>query len=85
MPPRQDIDRADPIGVFLEPALETEEPRLAGAVCRIGVAAGRAFAAAVARRYGDEDPAAPRQLVSSRLAAALSISGINAGAFCASG
>jgi hypothetical protein len=61
--PRQDIDRCDPIGVFAVSAFEAMEPLLRRAVRRLRVPTCRTLPAGVLRRYGDEDTAAPRQLV----------------------
>ena len=59
MSPRQDIDRADHIGVLLEVALYTSEFRLCLAVVRMDMPASRARPAGVVRRYGDEPASRP--------------------------
>jgi len=50
--PRQNIHRADHIGVFLVAALHARKPRLRLAVVRVDMAAGWACPAGVVRRHG---------------------------------
>src|SRR5690606_655378 len=61
--PRQDIHRADHIGILLEVALYTSEFRLRLAVVRVDMPTSRTRPAGVVRRHGDEPASRPRQLV----------------------
>src|SRR5487761_1057327 len=63
VPPRQDIDRPDQIGVLAVSALETAELRLCSSVRRFPMPARRALPAGVVRWHEDEETAIPRQLV----------------------
>ena len=62
-PTGKDVDRADHIGVFLEAAFHTLELGLRLAIIRRHVAAGRAGAAGVLRRNGNEVSAVPLEFV----------------------
>jgi len=61
--PRQDIQGADDIGVFLVAALHTSECRLRLAVVRMDMPAGRTRPAGVVRWHSDKPASRPRQLV----------------------
>ena len=62
-PAREDIDRADQIGVLLEPTVHAREPGLHRSIVRRHMAATRAGSARVLRRHHNELAAVPRQLV----------------------
>ena len=59
----ENIDRADPIGVFLEAAFNAGEPFLCLAVLRRNMVAFRTPPTRVLWRYDDQFSAVPRQLV----------------------
>ena len=63
MSPRQNVDRADDIGVVLEAAIDASELRLCRPVADAHASADWTGLARVLRRYGDEPAAAPRQFV----------------------
>jgi hypothetical protein len=59
----ENVDRADPVGVFLETALDTGEPFLCLTVLCRDMIAFRTSPARVMRRYQDQFTTIPRQLV----------------------
>ena len=63
VPPRQDIDRPDQIGVFAVSAFQAIESRLRGSVGRLRVPTCRTLPAGVLRRHDNEDATTPRELV----------------------
>lgn len=65
-PARKDVDRADPIGMFLEATDDAPEPGLRLPIVGGDVMVVRTVLAGVVRRHGDELPAGPGQLVVSK-------------------
>src|SRR5579863_9165971 len=59
----ENVDRADPIGVFLEAAFNAGEPFLCRPVLRRDMVALRASPARVLRRYDDQFSTVPGKLV----------------------
>jgi hypothetical protein len=59
----ESVDRADPIGVFLEAACDTGEACLRLAIVRRHMIADRTLSARILRRHKDEMTTAPGQLV----------------------
>lgn len=61
--PRHDIDRADHVGVFLETAFDTGEPRLRKPILRAYAAARRTRSACVRGPHRNKSAVVPCQLV----------------------